>query len=144
MTELYEISKPIITDNKIEKAFISPQEMLDRLCDYFAWAAGNPLNKKKFEKDFKKFTIPRGEQPTEKTEETKSTVINCRRALSPAGACAFLRISIQDWHKYGPASEYSKNPFEHILLWAKNVIEAENYSDARAGKYNHDDQGEST
>lgn len=111
MTKLWEQIRP-----GQPPAFKSPDEMWDKALEYFKWCENN--------------AIEEGKVFNNQGEIIPAQVPHMR-AMTQAGLCAFLNISISSWHNYKNRAE-----FLEITSLIESVMFEQKFSGAAAGVLN--------
>jgi hypothetical protein len=112
MAMLWEVIKP-----GKPPAFKSPDEMWNRALEYFKWCEDNAIKEAKIFKTGDDKIID-GEVPH-------------MRAMSQAGLCAFLNISVSTWHNYKAMDEYLE-----VTATIEQVMFEQKFSGAASGMLN--------
>lgn len=97
-------------------SFDSPDEMWERAIEYFEWCKENSLNEQKL------FNYQ---------GELTAGVVPHMRAMTQAGLCAFMNISVSTWHNYKDKPAYLE-----VTRAIEEIMTEQKFTGAAAGMLN--------
>lgn len=113
MAELWEVAKRNVGQ---PPCFNSPDEMLSKAYDYFAWCKEHPLQESK---------------PFSSQGEVIYGDVFKMRAMTQEGLCVFLNVSVSTWHNYKNKPEYLE-----VTRHIESIMREQKFSGAAAGLLN--------